>query len=923
MRKYLLTMLALSVIGMLNANPVSLEKATDAARQFTQSHASFALQRGELKSVLSTDAYHVFNIGDSGFVIISADDQFRPIVGYSYEGTFDPENIAPELAYYLDKLTEGRAFLSSKSDQPVAADIPTEWAMLLNDGQLISRNGGRAASYLCATRWNQNDPYNKYAPRDNGGKCYAGCVATAMSQVMKYWNWPEKGSGNHSYYFGSEQLSADFGATTYRWEHMPNSISTMSDTTDVNSIAYLMYHCGIAVDMMYGSDGSGAYSQDVPDAIMSYFGYSNKSRYRNRNSYTLEEWQKMLKEQFDLGWPCYYSGTDTSGNGGHAFVCDGYDDNDMFHFNWGWSGSGDGFYAIDELNVSSYAFNDGQALIVNFVPPFVFDNTAKAPESFNATPNGDSEFSVTLEWTNPSLTIGNNAIEQIDQIVIMRDGEIVKTIDNATPGENMTYTDPAGLPIFVNYTIHAVCNGINGKKAHSESINLGPTCSWTIEMGDDQDWQGGHITVTNASGVELTQAKPTEMGNRQIVEMPEGRVTFRWTAPEIDIENLNFNIIGANGETIFAFLGNSNDMPAGIFLETVNTCDGEGTLFNPTEATAEIVGEDIVVNWKGIDNPGYGYIIYRDGVFYSMVSNTTTFTDDYAASTTHCYFITAFGTEGETDPSNICCATPEAECLAPSNLSFEILENGRVKLHWVKPEAEGLSGYKVYRKIDNGDYVLAKLCGASSTSYSDSSIPADGTRVCYKITAYYSATECESAPAQALANANLYYVEVNNTYIPSNLEIVENAPTVLAWDAALLAETYNVYRNGERIAEELTETSFTDNEPGETTYRIYTVTGVLNGVESNPSNKAYWGNVSVAENSESPILIYPNPASNHITIEVGSTSHIVIFNALGQIMMELDSEDNVNINLSNWQSGVYFIETTTENQTYTQKIIKL
>ena len=161
------------------------------------------------------------------------------------------------------------------------------------------------------------------------------------------------------------------------------------------------------------------------------------------------------------------------------------------------------------------------------------------------------------------------------------------------------------------------------------------------------------------------------------------------------------------------------------------------------------------------------------------------------------------------------------------------------------------------------------------------------------------------------------------THLPTRLSVAEGQPAILNWEKALVAETYNVYRNGERIAEGLTEATYTDEVPSETTYCIYTVTGVVNGVESSPSNKAYWGNVGVAENSTQSVLIYPNPASGQVTIESAANCHISILNALGQKMMEMESDGNATIDLSPWQNGVYFIETTTGNHTDIQKIIKL
>ena len=216
MKKYLMTLLALVFgIGMVQANPVSLSQAKYVGQQFVQANFEQSRQSDLMLVYTGTSArgevcFYVFNVGDKGFVMVSADDVFRPIVGYSDEGSFDAQNINPELAYMLDELTSYRSGKLFGEPTPMVA---AEWDLVMNRGTLISRNGGRASTYLCQTKWNQDYPYNYYCPTGNGGPgghVYAGCVATAMSQVMKYWNHPLQGPGSHSYYYGGGPWTASF-----------------------------------------------------------------------------------------------------------------------------------------------------------------------------------------------------------------------------------------------------------------------------------------------------------------------------------------------------------------------------------------------------------------------------------------------------------------------------------------------------------------------------------------------------------------------------------------------------------------------------------------------------------------------------------------------------------------------------------------
>ena len=905
------------------ANPVTESTALKAAQGFTRTAFTEASRSNAMSLVSSQEAYYVFNIGTTGFVIISADDCFRPIVGYSDEGVFPTENPSPEMTYYLDNLSRGRtAALEASIQQDVT--VAEEWQSLLSGEPLPSRNGNRKASYLVKTKWNQGNPYNKFCPAQNGAHTYAGCVATAMSQVMNYWKYPTHGYGRHSYTdYQYGELSADFAAATYNYDLMPVKINDQSPVEQIDAIAEFMYHCGIAVDMSYGVDGSGAYSEDVPEAVLKYFGYTNRCRLVHRDSHTLEEFQAMLKAQFDMGWPVYYSGSDTDGGGGHAFVCDGYDDNDMFHFNWGWSGSGDGFFAIDALNVSSYAFNSGQDFIANFVPEEVFLNTSKAPDYFVATPNGDDDFSVTLTWTNPVATIDGKPIESIDRMVVMRNGETVLTFDNPIPGETMTVVDSTHLPITVNFTVHAVVNDISGRKAHADGINLGPACVWTVnlESSETTGWGEGQLVLLNSSGMVLAELTPGSEKESFEVEVPMGRVALRWEAPA-DSLGMGIDVIDTEGQTVFTYNGPSTLMPKGTFFETVNTCGGTFEAEAPSNLKAEINEGNVVLNWTGIDKPCYGYIVYRDGYFYTMVSGSTYFTDIEAAQGNHSYFITAFLKEGETDPSNTVFELADTPDRAPRNLDFEILANKKIKLTWEVPElADGVEGYVIYRKAQGEEYKNFDIVGSNATSFKDSSKVPEGNRYYYMVTALYGRDYVEFSPARSLRHPDQHYVEVNRTHIPSGLTLEEEEGNLLLqWEVAMQAETYNVYRNGEKIAEDLTETQYALEGDGEPSY--FYVTGVLNGVESSRSNKAYYAHYAVDETDEVNATLYPNPSTGMTVVQAENIREVKVYTVTGQHLFDCQGTgDKAVVDLRGQKPGVYFLRISTASGEQVQKLV--
>jgi len=237
-----------------------------------------------------------------------------------------------------------------------SAQIRDAWDNLA----LIANNSNQkkaGVNPLISSKWDQGQFYNTLCPMDNSlnQRTVTGCVATAMAMVLKYWNYPAKGTGFHSYnhpQYGT--LSANFASTTYNWTSMPNYV-----TSSNNAVATLMYHCGVSVDMNYGvssTGGSGAYviSSQSPIthcteyALKTYFGYKNTLQGLERKNYTDAQWLNLLKTELDAQRPIIYAGF--GGGGGHCFLVDGYDNSNKLHINWGWSGSYDGYFNLNAFS---------------------------------------------------------------------------------------------------------------------------------------------------------------------------------------------------------------------------------------------------------------------------------------------------------------------------------------------------------------------------------------------------------------------------------------------------------------------------------------------------------------------------------------------------------------------------------------------
>lgn len=306
--------------------------------------------------------FHVFENRGGGFVIVAAQQVIHPVIGYSFTGDF-PENLDPKSNFgsFMAAYAEMMEY-ALENNITASTEIMQSWAHLLtNDpARLNTTSRDKDVEPLIASMWNQDYPYNIMSPEDPegpGGHAYAGCVATAMSQVMHYWRYPLTGVGSHSYYHSEYgQLSADYGSTEYDWAGMLNVI----DYNDPWAIAELQYHAGVGVEMNFTPNGSGSNMFMARDALQDYFRYAD-CKLKFKENYTEQEWIDLLKNQIGQGYPVNYAGY--SNSGGHAFVCDGYQD-DYFHYNFGWGGASNGYYSLSSVN----GFSNGQQGVIDFYP---------------------------------------------------------------------------------------------------------------------------------------------------------------------------------------------------------------------------------------------------------------------------------------------------------------------------------------------------------------------------------------------------------------------------------------------------------------------------------------------------------------------------------------------------------------------------
>lgn len=783
MKKHILTLLALVLACLsMHANPVGQETARRLGQSFAASNFEFSRQSSDLNLVYTTFSdrgeacYYVFNIGDTGFVIIAGDDHYRPVIGYSEEGIFDPDDMAPALVDYLEGVRQGvmEAAAAPAAQPAVAAD----WAMLEKTGRMVSRHGGREDEYLVETKWNQNYPYNYFCPEGAGGPgghCYAGCVATAAAQLMRYWSHPIQGQGSHTYYpedhpeYGP--LTANFGETTYDWANMPNSISSSSPIEQIEAVALLIYHAGVSVDMNYRPSSSGAVTGLLCQTMPAYFFYTDQMANLYREEYTHEEYMQLIIKAIDMNWPMVHRG------GGHAYVLDGYNDNDMVHFNWGWSGSSDGWFNIDE-----HGYAEGESVIYNYVPAEIYAATPNMPTDLNVVPSTDGTLTAALTWKNPMITLTNQNLAAIDQIVVERNGQVVYTEDNPTPGAEMSIVDET-VPYYdvFDYAVYAVVNGQRGASAVAEKVLVSPTCNWKIIMQSSafQGWNGGYVILYSGTGKEICRLTTTNSSPQSVeFAVPVGQVSFGWSRPRNNVNNVTIIIKDSENNTMYTYQGNTSGLTEGILLEANNGCGNEMNVQVPYNLRAATEAGDATLTWEmSGDEPEYGYLVYRDDQRIAMViGGESRMYVDEDLTAGHCYTVTALGLGGETEHSNETCASA-GDCMGASDFDYEYVgENYKIKLSWTRPEVSaGLSGYYLYRKFgEEGTYEKIKQLGASATVYTDNTANVQGDYY-YRLYAYYGGIDCTSAPASLKDDPTKFYLKVY--YSPT--EVDENQASAL------------------------------------------------------------------------------------------------------------------------------------------------
>lgn len=429
MKKVLVILVQLILIAGLMAIPVSREEAVNIALIWQRSAIGTSagiqsiVEKPNSAQPNLIDWYEISFV-NGGYIFVSAEDKAAPILGYSTVDQLNSANLPENLAWFLDQYHNEFTALRAET----GIETNPEW-QALRSGDYAAILPSRPVSPLLTTNWNQDWPYNSMCPTDNAGPgnhVYVGCMALSMGQIMKYWSYPTTGTGSHTYThatYGAQ--TANFGATTYNWSAMPN---TLYNTPNA-SISTLLYHCAVAVDMDFAPDGSGAQASPARNAFINYFNYETTAMLAWKQSYTEPNWLTLITTDLNASRPVLYVGYDAT-YGGHAWVCDGYQGTNYLHMNWGWDGQYNGYFYVTNLNPNPYHFNNQQGAIVRIQPP------AAVEPPTNLTAVLSDETNILLNWVSPvTRSLTGFTIYRDGQLLIQTDATTTNYFDiNLSPG---------------------------------------------------------------------------------------------------------------------------------------------------------------------------------------------------------------------------------------------------------------------------------------------------------------------------------------------------------------------------------------------------------------------------------------------------------------------------------------------------------
>ncbi len=650
MKSSILTAICLMLVISLQSQTITPDEAARVAHNWyyerLNQQYTIHYQDISIKDIIANgDAQHpaqyAVNFYPKGFVLVSAARNLVPVAGYSFESWFN-KDIQPENFRAWNNQYIRQAEYAIQAKTAAFEGVEALWQHLLTtDPNQLETFNAKSVEPLTVANWNQDWPYNEMCPADPAGPhghCYAGCVPTAMGMLMYYYRWPQTGTGSYSYVqepYGT--LSADFGNSTYNWNEMTNSISD-SDS----AIAQLLYHLGVSCDLVYGPDGSGMYNHKAAYALRTFFKYAPETQYLYRDSTNLN-WDSVLLAHLDRRMPMYYAGWSVPNINGHAFVCDGYQGSDYFHFNFGWGGQSNGYFYTSNLSPGGNNFNLAQEVIINCHPDtvnYTYPLYCSGNQSIQTTvgsiedgsgPRKNYQNGNTCSWlidpqnemdsvTNISLQFSKFNTQGTDMVKVYDGADAASPLLASYSGSNIPASvTTTGNRMFVTFTADNAGSGPGFMATYTteKPVWCYGTTTYTGAEGNISDGSGTFsyynssvclwkILPTGADAVALYFTKfntEPDMDKVKIYDFGTGELLAEYSG-NYDPTNLPDPILSASGKLFITFNTNGSVRNDGweAYWETYMTGTSfDGTTGSELKLFPVPADNSIYLNYQGIE----------------------------------------------------------------------------------------------------------------------------------------------------------------------------------------------------------------------------------------------------------------------------------------------------------------------------------
>ncbi len=893
MRTYISLFILLLYSLHTNATEVTLSEARATAnklivKKWKNENKDIFIINENIKSINTKAVFYIFNLNrNNGFVIVSAESTTAEILAYSFEGNYNTNNIPDALSDLLTQYAEEIQFVRDNYIQD-KSEIKTK------------TKNTNFITPLLSSKWDQSCYYNDSCPSAPSAGAYycnhvpAGCVAICLAQIIKYHQYPQIGQGTNSYYspyYGT--LQANFANTNYNYSNMPDVLFASN-----TSVSQLVYHCGIAVNMDYKPLYSGAGINEARNALVNYFKYATSTQIVYKSSFTDVAWKTLIKSELDSARPVFYSGYNQNNNGGHAFICDGYQANDFFHINWGWGGQFDGYFLLSALNPGSNNFSYNHSAIIGIKPQNIAPVAHFTANQTTINKGGSVNFTdlssgnpSSWNWTFAGGNPGTSNQKNPQNITYNLSGiyPVSLSVTNLNGSNNLTKTTYITVAPIAGFTSNKTQIAVGESISfYDNSIVISQPTSrlWTFEGGNPS-------ASTLANPANISYMQPGTYKVSLTINTAEGNHT---------ITKNNFITVYSN--CIYQF----KDSIPKYFINPQNAANFQINQEDFDSLTPYYAGHSTKWNvFNKVNSPGDTNFFYGATSFFTTAGQANNWLEfgpltipqnGAVLKWDHLYYLNTKrdGYEVLISTTGISRDYYTSPPLFSRTDNDPLTNNDTI---WVNQEV------KIDKNIYGGQQIYIAFHHFANNKY-------------YLFLDNLKLLSCSGLPV----NAD-FASDSTNINQGSSVNFYDNSNgNPISWK-------WTFYGGSPQTSDLQNPTAITYNSPGNHTVKLV----VNNGEQTDSISKTnfiFVNNTGIFANEIlKKIQLFPNPFQNQITLKLSENYkknlNISIYDLLGNRLKFLKFPDEINsvsVSMSEFSKGIYFIEISDNESSVFKKIIK-